>query len=147
MLQNGQNDVFNRDLLLITSLRFLENQFGKGAVESFVEWKNEKTKREWSEKSKTAGRSDPEYLFRLFNENVHDYDVIEKNSKKLEVKVYQCKHAEVFRTFNAEEMGKRIICMVDHAIVEGFNSEIQFRRPSMLMDGDDCCHFVFELES
>lgn len=141
-----KNDVFNQDMLLVMSLRFLENQYGEGAIKSFVEWKNEKTKEEWREIAKSAGREDPEYLFRLFSDEVHDYDVLEKSSKRLEVKVHRCKHAETFKTFNAEEIGKKVICMGDYAIVEGYNKDIELQRSKTLMDGDDCCHFVFEAE-
>jgi hypothetical protein len=43
------------------------------------------------------------------------------------------------------DVGMKMICMGDYAVVEGFNPEIRFTRPKTLMAGDDCCHFIFEL--
>lgn len=138
--------VFNRSLLLTTSIRFLEKEYGEDVSDCLAEWKNEKTRSEWSRIAEETGRDDPEYLFRLFSEEVHDYDVIRKNEDALEVKVNECAHAEAFKQLNSCDIGMKMICMGDHAVVEGFNPEINFERPKTLMAGDECCHFIFELK-
>lgn len=146
MIEKKEKDIFNQDMLLIIAIRTLENQFDEGIIDKIVEWKHEQTKENWEEISESEDRTDPEYLFRLFDDNVHDYDVIEKNRDRLEVKVESCKHAETFKKFNAADIGRRMICAGDRAVVEGFNTEINFERPEVLMDGDDSCHFIFELQ-
>ena len=126
--------------------RFIEKEYGEGALDALLEWKHQKIKEQFREISKTSGRSDPEYLFRLFSTEVHEFEVIRKDKKALEVKVTRCAHAETFKEFNAMDLGKKLICEGDYAVVEGFNPKIKFTRPTCLMDGDECCHFKFELQ-
>jgi hypothetical protein len=139
-------DIYNRDLLLITTARFIENLYGEGALEALVRWKDKRNKGRWREVAQETGRSDPEYLFRLFTDRVHKYKVMRKNNEALEVIVTECVHAKTFKEFNATDIGMKMICMGDYAVVEGFNPNIRFRRPKTLMAGDDCCHFIFELK-
>lgn len=73
--------IFNRSLLLTTSIRFLEREYGEGILEILSEWKAEKTKERWRSISEETGRYDPEYLFRLFNDEVHDYEVVRKTGR------------------------------------------------------------------
>lgn len=136
----------HRDTMLIMAARFLEAEYGAEALEVLAQWKDDRNKERWRETAETTGRSDPEYLFNLFNEEVHDFEVVRKSPRVLEVKVSRCLHEETFRRFNATEIGMRMICMGDHAVVEGFNPRINFRRPKTLMAGDAHCHFIFELE-
>jgi predicted ArsR family transcriptional regulator len=138
--------IFNRDMLLITTARFLEEEYGAGALEALSEYKNGKNRERWREIAEETGRRDPEYLFRLFTDRVHEYEVVRKSREALEVIVTRCAHAEIFHKFKAADVGMKMICMGDYAVVEGFNPEIQFRRPKTLMNGDKCCHFIFELE-
>jgi len=140
------NEVFNRDMLLVTAARFLQREYGDGALEALIEWKNERGRERWREIGEATGRCDPEYLFRLFTDRVHEFDVVRKSPEALEVKVTKCAHEENFRDLNATDIGMKMICMGDYAVVEGFNPRIRFERPKTLMAGDDCCHFIFELE-
>ena len=139
-------EVFNRDVLLILTARFIEEEYGEGALEALAKWKDDRNRERWRNIAEETGRSDPEYLFRLFTNRVHEYKVVRKNRNALEVIVTKCAHAEVFHRFNAADVGMRMICMGDYPVVEGFNPDIKFRRPKTLMDCDECCHFIFELE-
>ena len=140
------NEIFHRDMLHIMTARFLLREYGEGALEALIEWKNERSREQWREIAKETGRRDPEYLLRLFTDRVHEFEVLRKNPRALEVKVTKCAHEEHFRNFNAMDVGMKMICMGDYAAVEGFNPEIRFTRPKTLMAGDDCCHFTFELK-
>jgi len=60
----------------------------------------------------------------------------------LEVKVFRCLHTETLKKLNATRIGLKLICIGDEAATEGFNPEIKFTRPKILMAGDDCCHFI-----
>jgi len=95
---------------------------------------------------KSTERNDPEYLLCLFNKKVHEFEVIRKNRKILEVKVTKCIHAETFKKLNAAHIGQKLICSGDEAVTEGFNPKIKFIRPNLLMVGDDCCHFIWKLQ-
>ena len=139
------NEIFHRDMLHIMTARFLLREYGEGALEALIEWKNERSREQWREIAEATGRSDPEYLFKLFTDRVHEFEVVRKNPKALEIRVTRCTHEEHFKNFNAMDVGMKMICMGDYAVVEGFNPEIRFTRPKTLMAGDDCCHFIFEL--
>jgi predicted ArsR family transcriptional regulator len=138
--------VFNRSLLLTTAIRFLEREYDEGVLELLSDWKAERIRERWRSIAEETGRDDPEYLFRLFSDEVHEYEVIRKSRNALEVKVHRCAHADAFRELDSTDVGMRLICMGDYAVVEGFNPEISFKRPKTLMAGDDMCHFIFELE-
>jgi predicted ArsR family transcriptional regulator len=138
--------IFNRALLLVTSSRFLTKEYGDGILDAITDYKNTRTRRQWAEIAQATGRSDPEYLYRLFTDKVHEYHVIRKTPEALEVKVTRCAHADAFKTLNATDIGYKMICMGDHAVAEGFNPKIRFTRPKTIMAGDDICHFVFELD-
>ena len=140
-------ETFNRDLLLMTTARFIEKEYGEGALEALANWKNDRNRERWRTIAEETGRNDPEYLFRLFTDRVHEYQVLRKDKKTLEVIVTKCAHADNFHKFEATEVGMKMICMGDYAVVEGFNPEIKFSRPKTLMNGDGCCHFIFELEN
>lgn len=140
------DEIFNRALLLVTSSRFLMKEYGEGILDAIADYKNSRTRMRWAEIAQATGRSDPEYLFRLFSDTVHEYQVIRKTPEALEVKVTRCAHADAFKTLNATDIGMKMICMGDYAVTEGFNPKIRFTRSKTIMAGDDCCHFIFELD-
>ena len=133
-------------MLLIQTARFIEEEYGEEALNALAKWKNDRNQERWRKISEETGRNDPEYLFRLFTDKVHEYQVLRKKRNALEVIVTKCAHAEAFHKFNAADVGMKMICMGDYAVVKGFNPDINFRRPKTLMDGDEGCHFIFELE-
>ena len=135
-----------RDTLLAFMGHILVSQYGEEALDVLMKWNHEKIKERWREIAKSTGRNDPEYLFCLFSEEAHEFEVIRKSKKALEVKVTKCIHAEVFKKLNAAHIGQKLICSGDEAVTEGFNPKIRFTRPKLLMAGDDCCHFIWELQ-
>lgn len=54
--------------------------------------------------------------------------------------------ADAFKGHNATHIGFKMNCIGDYAVAEGFNPRIRFIGPETIMAGDDCCHFVFELD-
>ena len=134
------------DMLLAFMGHTLVSLYGEEALEALSKWNCERIKRRWREIARSTGRSDPEYFFRLFNDRVHDFKVIRKSKEALEVKVFKCLHAETLKKLNAAHIGLKLICVGDEAATEGFNPEIKFTRPKILMAGDDCCHFIWELK-
>ena len=104
-MRNMPKDNFNRAMLLIQTARFIEEEYGTGALEALAKWKNDRNRERWREIAEESGRNDPEYLFRLFTDRVHEYKVIRKNRNALEVIVTKCAHSEVFHRFNAADVG------------------------------------------
>ncbi len=135
-----------RDMQLAFMGHILISQYGEEALDNLVKWQNEKSKKRWKNIAESTGRSDPEYLFCLFTEKAHKFEVIRKDRKVLEVKVTKCTHADTFKQLNAAHIGQKLICNGDFAATEGFNPKIRFTRPKLLMAGDDCCHFLWELQ-
>jgi len=123
----------------------IEKQYGREALDVLSEWINRKNMQRGREVAELSGRNDPEYLFCLFSEDAHEFDVIRKDKKSLEVKVTKCVHADVFKGLNASHIGYKLICAGDAAFTKGFNSKIKFSRPKVLMRGDECCHFIWEV--
>jgi len=135
-----------RNMLLSMMGHVIIDQYGEDAFDHLMNWRYERTKQEWREIAKSTGRSDPEYLFRLFSDEVHEFEVIRKSKMVLEVKVTKCIHADCYQELNAAHIGEKVICNGDFAVTEGFNPNIKFSRPKLLMVGDECCHFIWELQ-
>lgn len=134
-----------RDMQLAIMGHILINQYGGEPLDFLMKWQNEITKKRWAEIAESTGRKDPRYFLCLFSERAHEFEVIRYNGNALEVKVTRCVHADAFKKLNATRIGEKLICAGDVPATEGFNPEIGFRRPKLLMASDDCCHFVWEL--
>jgi hypothetical protein len=140
-------EINSRGMLLAFMGHVLLENYGIEALDLLERWIHERTRERWKEIAVSTGRNDPEYLLRLFSNEVHDFEVIRKDKKILEVKVKKCIWADVFRKLNAADIGRKLICSGDEAVTEGFNPNIRFRRPKLLMIGDDSCHFIWELQA
>ena len=144
ILSEGRKRRIADDTQMIFMGRTLERLYGPDAVDVLVEHQHQKHKKEWQQRAKACGRQDPGYLKCLFSHDAHDYEILRDDPDCLEVKVTRCVHAEVFRRYNAADLGEKLICSGDHAVVEGYNPRIQFVRPTTCMEGE-CCHFIFKL--
>lgn len=143
-LSDGTQRRIADDAQMVFMGRTIERLYGAGALEAMVEHTRNGYKRQWQEKAKECGRRDPGYLKCLFNKDAHDYQILRDDPECLEVKVTRCVHADVFRSYNAADLGERLICSGDHAVVAGFNPDMELVRPTTCMTGD-CCHFIFRL--
>ena len=144
-MSEGREKRIGDDTQLIFMARTMERLYGSESVDLLVKYKNERTRKEWEKKAKEFGQHDSGYLMCLFNKEAHDFEVIRNEPNCLEVKVTKCVHAEVFKGFNAADIGEKLICSGDHAVVAGYNPKMKLKRPFTLMTGK-CCHFIFELE-
>jgi hypothetical protein len=52
-------DIINRDMLMITVARFLENEYGEGAVEALAKWKDERNRRGGGRYPRALGDATP----------------------------------------------------------------------------------------
>lgn len=126
--------------------RMLEKEFGNEALDVLIDWKNKKTEEEWRKRGQEAKDKTPKYFLTLFSKEAHEFNVVKESEEVLEVIVKKCIHAEIFKKFNATDIGEKMICNGDYYAVKGFNQGIELTRDKLLMRGDDCCHFLFKLK-
>lgn len=143
MNANRENRIL-KDTQLVFMGKTLEKYYGNDALDQLVSYQHEKIKEQWRKKAEETGRSDLSYLLCLFNKDAHDYEVVRNEPTCLEVKVHSCVHADVFKEYNAQSIGEKLICSGDLAVIAGYNPKIRLTRPSVAMTSD-CCHFIFEL--
>ena len=141
-MTDGRSRRIADDIHLIFMGRAIERYYGPDALEALLAWKHRKIRETWRRRAAESGRSDAAYLECLFSPDAHEFEVIESSPTRLEVTVRDCVHARTFRSYGAADLGERLICAGDHAVVEGFNPQMRLDRASTCMTGD-CCPFVF----
>ena len=143
-MTDGREKRIANDTLMVVMGRTMERLYGPDAVDDFVASRLRKTEKVWRERAAECGRGDPGYLLCLFSPDAHEYEVIRNDDECLEVNVTKCVHAELFRSYGAADLGAKLICGGDHAVVAGYNPDLKLERPTTCMTGD-CCHFVFRM--
>ena len=133
------------DTQMVFMGRTMERLYGPESVDALAAWSQERTRQRWSKKAEDSGRRDPAFLKCLFSEHAHEHEIVRDEPACLEVTVTRCVHAEVFNSLNAADLGMKLICRGDEAVVAGLNPAMKLTRPSILMNGGPCCHFVFEV--
>ena len=145
-MPSEEKSIVHRDMLMAIMGQILVELYGKEALDALAEWRHLKTEEHWRKVAEETGRKDPLIFLRMFNPRVHDYEVVRKSDKVLEVVVKRCLHAEVFKRLGAEEVGLKLICAGDDAATRGYNPKLRLERPEILMRGDKTCHFIWKLE-
>lgn len=143
---SGRDARVYRDMLMAIMGRILVELYGEEALDALSEWHLRRVEERWRRVAEETGRSDPLIFLQLFTPEVHEYEVVRKSEKSLEVIVRRCLHAEVLKRMGAQDVGLKLICMGDDAATRGYNPRLKLRRPKILMRGDDACHFIWELE-
>lgn len=72
-------------------------------------------------------------------------EVLEQTRKRFSFNVYRCRYAEMYAHLGMPELGKRLSCDRDFALIRGFNPNIQLKRSQTIMEGADICDFRFEV--
>jgi predicted ArsR family transcriptional regulator len=72
-----------------------------------------------------------------------DVEIIEQSEAHFDFNVTRCGYAEFFKSLELAELGARIHCSRDHAMVESFNDEFELQRNQTIMQGAACCDFRF----
>jgi predicted ArsR family transcriptional regulator len=70
-------------------------------------------------------------------------DMLGRGEERLEFNVTRCKYAEFFKDMGLAELGTLIHCDRDHAMVVGFNGDLELTRTQTIMEGAPCCDFRF----
>jgi predicted ArsR family transcriptional regulator len=72
-----------------------------------------------------------------------DVQVIGESEDHLDFNVTRCGYAEFYKELGLADLGVRIHCNRDHAMVAGLNSELELSRRQTIMAGATCCDFRF----
>jgi len=57
-----------------------------------------------------------------------------------------CLWADIFKELGAADLGKIMLCDTDYLTAEVFHPHIRLERTKTIMDGDDCCNFVYRIK-
>ena len=72
-----------------------------------------------------------------------DVQVIDESEDHLDFNVTRCGYAEFYKELGLADLGVRVHCNRDHAMLVGFNNELELSRSQTIMAGATCCDFRF----
>jgi predicted ArsR family transcriptional regulator len=72
-----------------------------------------------------------------------DVQVIGESEDHLDFNVTRCGYAEFYKELGLADLGVRVHCNRDHAMLVGFNNELELSRSQTIMAGATCCDFRF----
>jgi hypothetical protein len=72
-----------------------------------------------------------------------DVEIVAANGDRLDFNITRCRYAEFYKELGLAELGYLIHCNRDHAMVEGFNSDLALTRTQTVMEGASHCDFRF----
>jgi predicted ArsR family transcriptional regulator len=105
----------------------------------------ERTRKQWQEIAQREQNHRVADLIRVLWEPTRTRGfefTVEEHDDGVQIYCTRCALYDLAREINGTEWMFHLNCSTDPHIVDGFNSEIQFRRTKTLMQGDDCCdHF------
>ena len=98
----------------------------------------ERTLKTWSDYSKK--------LMKNWN-NWLTGEILTDNETVLEIKYTECLYAKTFREADAGDIGYAALCYQDYPWTKQFNPNLKLIREKTLMQGHDCCHFKWIMET
>lgn len=72
-----------------------------------------------------------------------EVQVVGESEDHLDFNVTRCRYAEFYKELGLPDLGFRLQCNRDHAVLVGFNSELELSRSQTIMEGATCCDFRF----
>lgn len=76
-----------------------------------------------------------------------EVDVTAETGDRLEFNVTRCRYAEFYQELGLADLGALIHCGRDHAMIAGFNDDLELERTQTLMGGASHCDFRFRRKS
>jgi hypothetical protein len=134
---------------IVVMLRSIRNLHGESVIKVASAAYASLVRQRWKEIAKERNKLDIGELFGLLWEDskrLISYEVINRSSSLLTLKVNSCFWADEFNRMKAADIGYELCCMADFYIVEAFNPEIIYKRAKTLMKGDDCCDHSYTLK-
>jgi hypothetical protein len=98
----------------------------------------ERTLKTWSDFSKK--------LIKNMNNEITG-KILTDNENVLEIRYTECLYAKTFREADAGDIGYEALCYQDYPWTKQFNPNLKLIREKTLMQGDDCCHFKWIMET
>jgi predicted ArsR family transcriptional regulator len=72
-----------------------------------------------------------------------EVEIVGESDDHLDFNVTHCGYAEFYKELGLADIGYRIHCNRDFAMIAGFNSELELSRKQTIMQGAACCDFRF----
>ncbi|SRR6266581_6955142 len=72
-----------------------------------------------------------------------EVDVVSQADDHLDFNVTRCRYAEFYQDLGLADLGYLVHCNRDHAMVEGFNPDLELARTQTIMQGAPHCDFRF----
>jgi predicted ArsR family transcriptional regulator len=76
-----------------------------------------------------------------------DVQMVGQSDDHLDFNVTRCAYAEFYKELGLADIGYRVHCNRDHAMVVGFNENLELSRSQTLMQGAACCDFRYRQKS
>ncbi|SDI35530.1 L-2-amino-thiazoline-4-carboxylic acid hydrolase [Bradyrhizobium sp. Rc2d] len=76
-----------------------------------------------------------------------DLEVVSESDDHLDFNVTRCQYAAFYKELGLADLGIRVHCNRDHAMLAGFNDELELSRSQTIMEGGACCDFRFRKRS
>lgn len=111
-------------------------------------WLRELFYKPWKKIGESVERNDVQTLASIVEEScrgTHEWTRIVDEPSRICYRFTKCRWAEIFRELEATDLGKWF-CDSDHIYVKAFNPKIIFKRTKTMMNGDEYCDHVFQLE-
>lgn len=126
----------------VTMLRSIRNIYGENVIRAASAGCASLTRQRWRDLTEDRRDRSIEALFGLLWEDSRQlisYEVVNRDSKSLTLKVNSCFWADEFRRIKAADIGYELCCISDFYIAETFNSAIMYIQGKTIMKGYDCC--------
>ena len=72
-----------------------------------------------------------------------EVDITAADDEHLEFKVTRCRYAEFYKELGLTDIGYLVHCNRDHAMIAGFNPDLELTRTQTVMEGASHCDFRF----
>ncbi|OAF07022.1 hypothetical protein AYJ54_18350 [Bradyrhizobium centrolobii] len=72
-----------------------------------------------------------------------DVEVVDESDDHLDFNITRCRYAEFYKELGLADLGARVLCSRDQAMLAGFNDELEMSRTQTIMEGGACCDFRF----
>mgnify|MGYP001256891734 CR=1 FL=1 len=72
-----------------------------------------------------------------------EIDIVASGDDRLDFNVTRCRYAEFYKELGLPELGYLVHCNRDHAMIDGFNPDLQLTRTQTVMQGATHCDFRF----
>jgi hypothetical protein len=134
--------------VLIPFIQALRDKFGEAAADEIVDETIRKLASEdgarWSAAYGETTRSLRKVAEELWaGGGSLELQVVGESEDHLDFNVTRCRYAEFYKELGLSDLGFRLHCNRDHAMVVGFNGELELSRSQTIMEGAVCCDFRF----